>query len=141
MGNSHHSALILITGEDALGQYFMRNLADFLNREPEAAVVNPFNPQILAQHLECAAAELPLTADEPLASEKNAAAALNRLEETGKLLRSADGRELYSRRKSPHRYVNIRGAGNRFQEDTKKRKSWKFMNKNRFGGPWPLPDG
>jgi DEAD/DEAH box helicase domain-containing protein len=109
------SALILIAGEDALDQYFMRNPADFLNREPEAAVVNPFNPQILEQHLECAAAELPLKADEPLANGKNAAATLNRLEETGKLLRSADGRELYSRRKSPHRYVNIRGAGNRFQ--------------------------
>jgi DEAD/DEAH box helicase domain-containing protein len=113
------SALILIAGEDALDQYFMRNPADFLNREPESAVVNPFNPQILAQHLECAAAELPLKADEPLANGKNAAAALNRLEETGKLLRSADGRELYSRRKSPHRYVKIRGAGNRFQIVTK----------------------
>ena len=43
-------------------------------------MVNPFNPQILAQHLECAAAELPLKADEPLANEKNAAAALNRLD-------------------------------------------------------------
>ncbi len=109
------SALILIAGEDALDQFFMRNPQDFINREPETAVVNPYNPQLWAQHLECAAAELPLKTDEPLSSEKNAAAALNRLEKNGKLLRSADGRELYARQKNPHRHVNIRGTGHRFQ--------------------------
>ncbi len=38
------SALILIAGEDALDQFFMRNPGDFLNRPPESAVVNPHNP-------------------------------------------------------------------------------------------------
>ena len=109
------SALILIAGEDALDQFFMRNPQDFINREPEAAVVNPYNSKILAQHLECAAAELPLKTDEPLANGKNAVKTVEQLEKTGNLLRSADGRELYARRKSPHRYVNIRGAGHRFQ--------------------------
>jgi DEAD/DEAH box helicase domain-containing protein len=109
------SALILIAGEDALDQFFMRNPQEFINRAPEATVVNPHNPQILAQHLECAAAELPLKTDEPLANAINAVKTIGQLEKKGNLLRSADNRELYARRKAPHRYVNIRGAGNRFQ--------------------------
>jgi DEAD/DEAH box helicase domain-containing protein len=52
------SALILIAGEDALDQFFMRNPEDFIHRPPESAVVNPYNTHILAKHLECAAAEL-----------------------------------------------------------------------------------
>ncbi len=38
-------------------------------------------------------------------------AAVFELEDKGVLLRSADGKELYSGRKSPHRYVDLRGAG------------------------------
>ena len=109
------SAVILIAGEDALDQFFMRNPRDFINREPEAAVVNPYNSQILAQHLECAAAELPLKIDEPPANKKYAVTTVAQLEKIGNLLRSADGRELYARRKNPHRNVNIRGAGYRLQ--------------------------
>jgi DEAD/DEAH box helicase domain-containing protein len=90
------SALILIAGDDALDQFFMRNPGDFLNREPEAAVVNPYNTKILAQHLECAAAELPLHTDEPIFSKDKVNAAITRLEMGGKLLRSADGKELYA---------------------------------------------
>ena len=109
------SALILIAGDDALDQFFMRNPETFITREPESAVVNPSNLHVLAKHLECAAAELPLKADEPLAATKDARASIEYLEKTGALLRSADGTELYARRKSPHRDVNIRGTGSRYQ--------------------------
>jgi DEAD/DEAH box helicase domain-containing protein len=109
------SAVILIAGEDALDQFFMRNPDNFINREPESAVVNPYNLHILAQHLECAAAELPLKTDEPWAGNKDIRAGIEYLEKTGILLRSADGAELYARRKLPHRDVNIRGTGNRYQ--------------------------
>jgi DEAD/DEAH box helicase domain-containing protein len=109
------SALILIAGEDALDQFFMRNPQDFINRAPEAAVINPYNPEILAKHLECAAAELPLKSDESMINEGIALKTVERLERTGRLLRSADGSMLYSNRKIPHRYVDIRGSGNRFQ--------------------------
>jgi DEAD/DEAH box helicase domain-containing protein len=60
--NGQDAALVLIAGEDALDQYFMRNPEDFLQREPEAAVINPFNPSILEKQLVCAASELPLIA-------------------------------------------------------------------------------
>jgi len=109
------SAIILIAGDDALDQFFMRNPDSFLSREPESAVVNPFNPPILAQHLECAAAELPLKTAEPLTSLKDVRKSIARLERTGVILRSAAGDELYARRGSPHRDVNIRGTGSRFR--------------------------
>ena len=109
------SALILIAGQDALDQYFMRNPHDFIDREPESAVVNPFNPQIMTQHLECAAAELTLEADDAMLDTKNADTVLAGLENEGLLLKSADAKEFYARRKTPHRDVDLRGAGNRFQ--------------------------
>ena len=109
------SALILIAGEDALDQFYMRNPDDFLSRPPETAVVNPHNPQILAKHLECAAAELPLKSVESMIAGDSADRTVALLESTGVLLRSAEGDLLYSRRKMPHRDVDIRGSGNRFQ--------------------------
>ncbi len=108
------SALILIAGEDALDQYFMRYPKEFIKREPEAAVVNPYNPDILSKHLVCAAAELPLKPDEPfMAHETVKKTALN-LEFNGKLLRSQDGKEIYSSRRAPHRHVNLRGTGSQY---------------------------
>jgi len=109
------SALVLIAGEDALDQYFMRNPGDLIKREPEAAVVNPNNPEILSRHLICAAAELPLTDDEPLMSEKLVKTIVAGLEAKGELLRSADGTEFYSKRRAPQRHVDLRGTGSRFQ--------------------------
>jgi DEAD/DEAH box helicase domain-containing protein len=109
------SALVLIAGEDALDQYFMRNPQDFIDRKPEAAVVNPFNTQIMGQHLVCAAAELTLRTDESLLNDENAAETLAKLEAEGHVLKSADGKEIYARRKAPHRDIDLRGGGNRFQ--------------------------
>ena len=45
------SAVALIAGEDALDQYFMRHPAEFFDRPPESAVINPANPAIAAKHL------------------------------------------------------------------------------------------
>lgn len=108
------SAIILIAGEDALDQYFIRNPHDFIRREPETAVVNPFNPEILGKHLACAASELPLRSDEPLLKEETVQKKIAELEEKGKLMRSGDGSQIFSARKAPHRYIDIRGAGKRF---------------------------
>ncbi len=108
------SALVLIAGEDALDQYFMHNPEDFLRRGPEAAVINPYNQEILDRHLTCAAAEMPLSQNEAMLSNGTVSAAVSRLEKTGCLLRSADGDMLFSARKHPHRDVDLRGAGNTY---------------------------
>ena len=108
------SAIILIAGEDALDQYFIRNPHDFLRREPETAVVNPFNPEIIGKHLACAASELPLKSDESLLKEETVQQKIGELVEKGKLMRSGDGKKIFSASKAPHRHIDIRGAGKRF---------------------------
>jgi DEAD/DEAH box helicase domain-containing protein len=108
------SAMVLIAGEDALDQYFMRNPEDFLRREPEMAVVNPYNTEILAKHAACAAAELPLEAGESFMVNTAVQSVVNRLESSGDLLINDIGDKWFSSRKSPHRHINLRGVGSRF---------------------------
>jgi DEAD/DEAH box helicase domain-containing protein len=108
------SAVALIAGEDALDQYFMRHPADFFDRPPESAVINPDNPAIAAKHLECAAAELPLRDDEVLAASPILQREIARLEAKGLLLRDKDGKRLFAARKRPQRDVNLRGSGGQF---------------------------
>ncbi len=112
--NGQESAMILIAGEDALDQYFMRNPEDFIQRSPESAVVNPYNPNILARHVVCAASELPLSKGEPYMQRREVAATVATLETDGELLRSGEGDQWFSSRKAPHRLVHLRGAGNQF---------------------------
>jgi len=108
------SALVMVAGDDALDQFIMRNPGEFLHRQPETAVINPFNEQILDRHLPCAAAELPLKTYEPMMSEPPVLRAAQRLELKGDLLRDAEGSHFFPRLKSPQRYVDLRGSGSRY---------------------------
>ena len=89
--------VVLVAGEDALDHYFMSHPEDFFSRPAEKAVVNPWNEVILARHLECAAAELPLSARDPWLVPAPAQEALRDLAAQGRLLLSADGRRLSKR--------------------------------------------
>jgi DEAD/DEAH box helicase domain-containing protein len=109
------SAVVLIAQEDALDQYFMRNPRDLLQRPPEAAVLNPGNPVILARHLVCAASEVPIRHDEPIIGEEGVRESVSELTSRTELLASADGTEFYAARRAPHRRVDLRGAGHSFQ--------------------------
>jgi len=108
------SAVIVVAGEDALDQYFARNPEDFFNRPPEKAVVNPDNEVILTRHLECAAAEIPLTPGDAMLASPAARAAARALHAKGLLLQSADGTQLLAARKRPQRHVDLRGSGQTF---------------------------
>jgi len=112
--SGQESALVLISGEDALDKYFMRHPEDLFTREPESAVINPYNRHILSRQLVCAAAELPLKEDESYIADSPMRQVLQTLCEEGELLNSADGRIWYSNRKFPHRKVDLRGSGNRY---------------------------
>lgn len=117
------SALIMVAGEDALDRYFINNPDAFLTRKPEAAVINPFNREILSKHLECAAAELPLKTGEPFLADEKVNCVAHDLAARGELFISADGSTLYSKFKRPHRNVDLRGSGKRYTitaEDTGK---------------------
>lgn len=104
------SAVILIAQEDALDQYFMRNPGDFFTREMEAAVLNPFNPEIMGKHLHCAAAELTLIEKEVEGWQGRIRTAVRELTEKGTLLQSHSGQEWYATRKFPQRLINLRGG-------------------------------
>lgn len=108
------SAVVLVAGEDALDQYFMSHPEDFFSRPAEKAVVNPWNEVILARHLECAAAELPLSARDPWLAPAPAQEALRALAGQGRLLLSADGSQWLAARKRPQRLVDLRGTGRSF---------------------------
>jgi DEAD/DEAH box helicase domain-containing protein len=60
-GRRGRGLAVYIAGEDALDQFFCRHPGEFIDRAVEAAILDPHNPQILGEHLTCAAHEAPLT--------------------------------------------------------------------------------
>jgi len=58
------SLAVFIASMNPLDQFLARNPQYLLSRNPEEALINPDNPLILIEHLQCAAAELPIHADE-----------------------------------------------------------------------------
>jgi DEAD/DEAH box helicase domain-containing protein len=59
-GRRGHGLAVLVAGEDALDQYFMREPRKLLGRRVEAALIDPASPRILAGHVRAAAFEAPL---------------------------------------------------------------------------------
>ena len=59
-GRRGRGLALYIAGEDALDQFFCRHPDEFLDRPVEAAILDPFNEQLHAAHLLCAAHEGPL---------------------------------------------------------------------------------
>ena len=55
---------MLVAGQDALDQFFMREPERLLGRSVEEAIIDLANPHILDAHLQAAAYEAPLTADD-----------------------------------------------------------------------------
>ena len=106
------SLLVMIGGEDALDQHFMRHPDEFFNRPMEPVVLDPDNPVIASAHLCCAAAEKPLEKDDPLVRDRRTL--IDTMTDRGRLHRSADGRTWFSPRKAPHHRVSLRGSGRRF---------------------------
>src|SRR4051812_792757 len=61
-GRRGRGLAVYVAGEDALDQFFCRHPDEFLDRPVEAAILDPFNEQLYAAHLLCAAHEGPLEA-------------------------------------------------------------------------------
>jgi DEAD/DEAH box helicase domain-containing protein len=60
-GRRGRGLAVYIAGEDALDQFFCRHPTEFLAKPVEAAILDPQSPEILAEHLVCAAHEAPLS--------------------------------------------------------------------------------
>ncbi len=104
------SLIILVAGEDALDQYFMRHPEELFLRPSEAAVVDAANGDILNSHLVCAAAEIPLAEKEPYINDR-VREAIETLVSGGKLIPGAGGRRWFPGIPKPHQKVNIRSIG------------------------------
>lgn len=115
--------ILLIAQPDALDQYFMRHPEDFFQRGYERAILDPDNPEIVKQHLVCAAAELPLKIEDEIFDLKKYSDILHNLSLNGQLQPDEDNRVWFSMRKRPHRFVDIRSAGEGFTifDDKKER--------------------
>ena len=111
----HREALIaMIAQPDALDQYLVNHPRVFFDRGFEHAVLDPQNPEVTGAHLPCAAAEIPLREKEPWLRSDAVRSTLERLEQTGTLLRSEAGTEWFASRRNPHREVNLRSTGSSY---------------------------
>ena len=109
------SLIILVAKPDALDQYFMKHPEDLFDRSFEAAILDPANPYVIDSHLPCAAAEQPLTLQDKAFWGETLESRLEALEQEGALLRTAEGEPVwFSRKRNPHRDVDIRSTGDTF---------------------------
>jgi len=107
-GRKGAPALAVLVGyNETVDQYLMRHPRYFFGRSPEAAVVDPQNPYILAQQLACAAYELPLSADDEARFGVQTGAILAALEEAGET-RSIDGLAYWAKTDFPAASVGLR---------------------------------
>jgi DEAD/DEAH box helicase domain-containing protein len=99
---------VFVARDDPLDTYLIHHPEAVFGRSVEQTVIDPSNPYVLGPHLECAAAELPLT-DADLALFPGAAAVLVDLERDGRLRRRRDG--WYWNRHDERPDVDLRGGG------------------------------
>ncbi|MBM9535726.1 DEAD/DEAH box helicase [Desulfobulbus alkaliphilus] len=115
VGRQQRESLVVLIGhEDALDQYFMRHPEDFFNRTAEPVTMNPANPHIAGPHLVCAAAEHPLTINDPLVQSVEQTSLLSELASKGQLLQSAGGDTWFAARRYPQRQISLRGGGDTY---------------------------
>ncbi len=113
--NARESAVILVSGEDALDKFFMNHPEQLIVRPSENAVVNIYNKRVMKRHLVCAASEEPLHKGENLLKDEPTKRLITELVHKGKLFETGDSTRFVSMRKYPQREVDLRSAGKGFQ--------------------------
>jgi len=109
-GRAGEGLVVLVALQDALDQFLMRHPHFLFGRPVEAALVDPQNPYILADHLRCAAAELPLSEEDFHLFGEVAREVARWLEERGELVRRGQ-RLFWCGDRYPASGVSIRSAG------------------------------
>ncbi|MCD6520131.1 MAG: DEAD/DEAH box helicase [Anaerolineae bacterium] len=122
VGRSQKRGIIfLIAGANPLDQYLIAHPEYLLEGSPEQVLIHPDNLHILIPHLQCAAYELPLEAQE-IAQRKIFSEALELFQEMG-LVRPSGGRWFWIGPENPARAVSLRateaGAVKIIQQDTR----------------------
>lgn len=98
---------MLVAYNDPIDQYLLRHPDYFFEQTPEAAVIDPENPFILAGHLGCAAFELPLTGRTRPTSGAPTAGVREALEAEKRLVR-LDEQSYWGNTDFPAQGVNLR---------------------------------
>lgn len=101
------SLAVLIAGNDPIDQYLLRHPDYFFSQPPEHAAVDPENPYVLTNHLQAAAFELPLEADELATFGGEAAELATLLRDAGQLNEVA-GRYYFAGEQNPAVRVSLR---------------------------------
>lgn len=110
-GRAADSALVVfVARDDPLDTYLAHHPAAMLDSPVEQTVLDPGNPYVLAPHLVCAAAELPITVDGLAEFGDTAAGVLEELTAQRTLRRRPAG-WFWTSRQRPHSEVDIRGSG------------------------------
>jgi DEAD/DEAH box helicase domain-containing protein len=81
---------VLIAYNETIDQYLMRHPEYFFGKSPEHAIIDANNPFILAAHLRCAAAELPLRDEELSEAGEVADRVMSVLQEFGEVRKEGD---------------------------------------------------
>ncbi len=113
-GRAADSALVvLVARDDPMDTYLVNHPDALLGAPVEGCVLDPANPYVLAPHLVCAAAELPLTEADVTGTFGGpaTAAVLDELVADGVLRRRPAGWFWPSARERPAGSVDIRGSG------------------------------
>ena len=111
VGRGREGLVFIVPQRDALDQFFLEHPRALVERPSEDAVIDRANAEIVAAHLPCAAAELPIRSDEAWIGEPGLGDGLDRCMREGSLLESAGGGEWFAARRSPARDVSIREIG------------------------------
>jgi DEAD/DEAH box helicase domain-containing protein len=90
-GRAGHGYAVLVAGQDALDQYFMREPERLLSRSVEEAIIDLHNPHISGPHLEAAAYERPLTTADTAYFGEEGMLQAERLAQAGRLRRRGAG--------------------------------------------------
>jgi DEAD/DEAH box helicase domain-containing protein len=98
---------VLVAYNETVDQYLMQHPEYFFGRSPEAAVIDPHNPYILAQQLACAAFELPLGREDERLFGPQTPGILAALEEAGET-KTIDGRSYWAKTDFPAAGVSLR---------------------------------
>ncbi len=107
-GRRHDDSLaILLAGNDPVDQYLARHPEYFFAQSPEHAVVDPENPYVLANHLQSAAFELPLTEDDVERFGPLAMPVAGVLADSGQLT-AVDGQYYFSGGQNPAARISLR---------------------------------
>ncbi|MFQ5699538.1 MAG: DEAD/DEAH box helicase [Myxococcota bacterium] len=111
VGRGREGLVFLVPQRDALDHYFLAHPRALVERRCEDAILDAANPQIVAAHLSCAAAELPIRSHESWLEARGLRAALRECAREGRILESASGDEFFSPERHPARRISLREIG------------------------------